>query len=183
MNASLWYHVNIQVTANPYSGRIPLLKYYSHVGLLQFVRLCENTKIVNERFHYLIYSDRYHMTQYIENGFLIPHLDGLVQERRNCIAKALDLCLSCTNPSIYKLFCHSIILMLSAMSLRGICLSAFIKTPLVQFSGSLRHHSFSTARALWGIVWQVSSMLSNIAACTPKCKLRLRQYFPMLSTT
>ena len=28
-------------------------------------------------------------------------IDGLVQERRNSIAKALELRLSCTNPSIY----------------------------------------------------------------------------------
>ena len=28
------------------------------------------------------------------------HFDGLVQERRNCSALAMELCLSCTNPSI-----------------------------------------------------------------------------------
>ena len=30
----------------------------------------------------------------------IDHFDGLVQERRNSIANALELRLSCTNPSI-----------------------------------------------------------------------------------
>ena len=30
------------------------------------------------------------------------HIDGLVQERRNSIANALELHLSCTNPSIYR---------------------------------------------------------------------------------
>ena len=30
----------------------------------------------------------------------LTYLDGLVQERRNSIANALELCLSCTNPSI-----------------------------------------------------------------------------------
>ena len=30
----------------------------------------------------------------------IEHLDGLIQERRNSIANALELRLSCTNPSI-----------------------------------------------------------------------------------
>ena len=30
------------------------------------------------------------------------HLDGLVQERRNSSALAVELCLSCTNPSICK---------------------------------------------------------------------------------
>ena len=29
------------------------------------------------------------------------HVDGLVQERRNSIANVLELCLSCTNPSMY----------------------------------------------------------------------------------
>ena len=28
------------------------------------------------------------------------HVDGLVQERRYSIANALELCLSCTNPSV-----------------------------------------------------------------------------------
>ena len=32
-----------------------------------------------------------------------PHIDGLVQERRNSIANALELHLSCTKPSIFKL--------------------------------------------------------------------------------
>ena len=30
------------------------------------------------------------------------YIDGLVQERRNSIANALELCLSCTNPSILR---------------------------------------------------------------------------------
>ena len=30
-----------------------------------------------------------------------PYIDDLVQERRNYIANALELRLSCTNPSIY----------------------------------------------------------------------------------
>ena len=30
------------------------------------------------------------------------HIDGLVQERHNPIANALELRLSCTNPSIYE---------------------------------------------------------------------------------
>ena len=36
---------------------------------------------------------------------LIVH-EKLVQERRNSIANALELCLSCTNPSIYKVAAH-----------------------------------------------------------------------------
>ena len=30
----------------------------------------------------------------------LDHVDGLVQERCNSIANALELCLSCTNPSM-----------------------------------------------------------------------------------
>ena len=29
-------------------------------------------------------------------------IDGLMQEKRNSIANALELCLSCTNPSKYE---------------------------------------------------------------------------------
>ena len=31
-----------------------------------------------------------------------PHIDGLVQKRHNSIANTLELCLSCTNPSIFS---------------------------------------------------------------------------------
>ena len=34
-----------------------------------------------------------------ECSLLLQHIDGLMQERRNSIANALELCLSCTNPS------------------------------------------------------------------------------------
>ena len=32
--------------------------------------------------------------------YIILHIDGLEQERRNSIANELELCLSCTNPTI-----------------------------------------------------------------------------------
>ena len=31
----------------------------------------------------------------------VYHIDGLMQERHNSTANALELCLSCTNPSIW----------------------------------------------------------------------------------
>ena len=34
--------------------------------------------------------------------YIGAYIDGLVQERRNSIANALELRLSCTNPSIYR---------------------------------------------------------------------------------
>ena len=36
------------------------------------------------------------------------HIDGLVQERRNSIANALELRLSCTNPSMHRNFHNKI---------------------------------------------------------------------------
>ena len=36
----------------------------------------------------------------IRSHFYIIKIDGLMQERRNSIANALELCLSCINPSI-----------------------------------------------------------------------------------
>ena len=36
------------------------------------------------------------------DDLLMMIVDGLVQERRNSIANVLELCLSCTNPSIFK---------------------------------------------------------------------------------
>ena len=39
--------------------------------------------------------------------FFLPctnHIDGLVQERHNSIALAMELCLSCTNPSICNIY-------------------------------------------------------------------------------
>ena len=35
-------------------------------------------------------------------GCVLYHIDGLVQERRNSSASAMELRLSCTNPSIYR---------------------------------------------------------------------------------
>ena len=37
--------------------------------------------------------------------FIIIHVDGLVQERRNSTANALELHLSCINPSMCDLVC------------------------------------------------------------------------------
>ena len=37
------------------------------------------------------------------------NIDGLMQERRNSIANALELCLSCTNPSIYSRYSFCIV--------------------------------------------------------------------------
>ena len=41
-----------------------------------------------------------HNNMLLDSSYL--HIDGLVQERRNSSALAMELRLSCTNPSIYK---------------------------------------------------------------------------------
>ena len=49
------------------------------------------------------------------------HLDGLMQERRNSIANTLELCLSCTNPSLNWLMQERRISIANAMELRLSC--------------------------------------------------------------
>ena len=46
-----------------------------------------------------------------ESKLYIPHIDGLVQERRNSSALAMELCLSCINSSI----CSSQVLIISSL--------------------------------------------------------------------
>ena len=50
----------------------------------------------------------YHSCEYILwiHWFSILYFDGLVQQRRNSIANALELRLSCTNPSICGIWCY-----------------------------------------------------------------------------
>ena len=44
---------------------------------------------------------RWRVIFWTNDGIVYWHIDGLVQERRNSIANAPELRLSCTNPSIY----------------------------------------------------------------------------------
>ena len=66
----------------------------------------------------------------------LPHVDELVRERRNSIANAVDLRLSCTNPSICALLSP-----LSTRSLRSdlnrAILQNHISDPQLGFSGVL----------------------------------------------
>ena len=41
------------------------------------------------------------ITAFENRLLLLSYIDGLMQERRNSNALAMELCLSCTNPSIY----------------------------------------------------------------------------------
>ena len=47
----------------------------------------------------MLYSHGWVITQ--SNGRRVLHIDGLVQDRRNSSALAMEVRLSCTNPSIY----------------------------------------------------------------------------------
>ena len=83
----------------------------------------------------------------------------------------------------YSVFRHSIIQILSAMSLRSLSLSAFTKTSLVACSWFILYQLFNAARAMWGILWQVFSMSSNTAFRTPRAQLSTFQSLPISSTT
>ena len=52
-------------------------------------------------FYFVRYSEKTHSDRDAQHQITIKsQFDGLVQERRNSIANALDLLLICTNPSI-----------------------------------------------------------------------------------
>ena len=71
------------------------LKGFVGTGAIVTLTLCWENK-----------PEKYGQKQYILNHNLTKqsmnyeHIDGLIQERRNSIANALELSLSCTNPSI-----------------------------------------------------------------------------------
>ena len=58
---------------------------------------------------YILFSAPYSIYNYRVSNVkmfclnITENIDGLVQERRNSIANALELCLSCTNLSIYNM--------------------------------------------------------------------------------
>ena len=47
--------------------------------------------------------------------FFVKHIDGLVQERRNSSALAIELRLSCTNPLIYECKIFWVIIAINGM--------------------------------------------------------------------
>ena len=74
-------------------------------------------------------------------------VDGLVQERRNSISNALDLRLSCTNPSKWKHFLHADF----HVSLMVACTTCWTNT---RVAGELRFHNlwfihFSKPTCIW----------------------------------
>ena len=68
-------------------------------GLITFNRL--NAKFFWENIKIYLYFLSFIIKTEIPKKFeIIPHMDGLVQERRNSIANTLELRLSCNNPLI-----------------------------------------------------------------------------------
>ena len=63
-----------------------------------------------EKPYLLCYWGHFHFRKNYFKMDYLPHIDGLVKERHNCIVFAMELCLSCTSPSIYI---YKILLLLS----------------------------------------------------------------------
>ena len=64
----------------------------------------------------------------------LSHIDGLVQERRNSSGLAMELCLSCTNPSINTLELH-----LSCTN-PSICVNMFLWISMLNIFQCVRYH-------------------------------------------
>ena len=73
---------------------------YSLSLLRLSVRLCNFWPTFLERKTIMCYE--YHKHEFIKIATYTEHIDGLEQERHNSIANALELRLSCINPSTYK---------------------------------------------------------------------------------
>ena len=96
----------------------------------------------------------------------IPHFDGLLQERHNSCALAMELCLSCTNPSIWwpMQFCkqirteqfYTIIISLIAQIL--IYVSSCLCVEMCQY------HTRTPGCWPWSIIlhWWLSIILRNL---------------------
>ena len=49
------------------------------------------------------------------------HVDGLMQERCTSIANALELCLSCINPSMYCHLIHHLVFFTATYHMHDVC--------------------------------------------------------------
>ena len=74
------------------------------IQIILFYAGCQQTCIDNKQTWYAyveLWQSGYSLAySYISHIYIYIYVDGLVQERCNSIAKALELHLSCTNPSI-----------------------------------------------------------------------------------
>ena len=96
-----WHHMRVemsQVTKITTNSREQQRRYQSFA--LQV--LCEGHPLVSST-DYLTGTSVFKSWHHHIQLSLCPYIDGLVQERRNCIANTLELHLSCTSPSIWCL--------------------------------------------------------------------------------
>ena len=86
------------------------------------------------------------------------HVDGLVQERRNSIAKALELRLPCTNPSIWcYCHCHYNDVIMSAMASQITSLT-FVYSAVYSGADQRKYQSSASLAFVRGIHrWPVNS--------------------------
>ena len=87
----------------------------------------------------------------------LEHIDGLVQERRNSVALAMELCLSCTNPSIYSDGSVQDCSISSALAME--ILQSCTEPLILQFTG------------LFQVQW-VNSLTPGRCGCKLKCKFQ-----------
>ena len=87
----------------------PIWKFISPTQIINFAE-CTRTMTCVENLKYI---------------YIYIYLDGLVQERRNSIANALELRLSCTNPSLCSLSVASCLLTLWVITKLGLCVDGW----------------------------------------------------------
>ena len=74
---------------------------WHHMSIMA-LKIPENLMIFFSNTCYVTTMKNQSSTSLFICGWHLSHFDGLVQERRNSIANALELRLSCTNPSTYS---------------------------------------------------------------------------------
>ena len=96
-----WSWPDTNCSSKSYNGSLRQLvpPVTTKLALWQFsvFSVWNNSTKLQERLEYIWFPE----TETVHNIFIQYHFDGLVQERRNSIANALELRLSYTSPSIY----------------------------------------------------------------------------------
>ena len=98
---------------------------------------------------------------YSEMNMINQHIDGLVQERCNSIANALELSLSCTNPCRYEEFRHGHFVFSVLEWLPR-------HLPEFKWQSGYRHGLWSHCKVLWKVgafYFQQSIVLWDVKLC------------------
>ena len=99
------YHIKGMILCAIWKYEIPFIYWYLCYLLMAIYRQRYSEAMQSNIFFKLLHKGVM-VLQWISFNLISSqlHIDGLVQERRNSIANALELRLSCTNPSIYSGF-------------------------------------------------------------------------------